>query len=326
MIYSSHLNFWFCCELHRLQSCTNCTLPRLLRSRLTKSSIALSIKIAGRSVFLALLLVLFSYPAFSWNSVGHELVAQIAYDQLTPKEKNFWKHRIEALRVAYPQENFILASILPDELRKHSVNAFSAWHFIDLPIFLGQRHFHYFINPQNVVWAINQSVQVEEAKYANSFEKAFFGSFLIHLVADAHQPLHCASLYSPHFPKGDRGGNLFIIKNYKTRNLHAYWDQGGGFLNKALIKNSMTLEVTAESLEKKYPKAYFAKRATILNPKVWAHESHAIAEKEVYKLSEYSHPSQMYQKNTQEITQEQIVLAGYRLGFLLHAIYITSGN
>jgi hypothetical protein len=37
-------------------------------------------------------------------------------------------------------------------------------------------------------------------------------SFLIHLIGDMHQPLHCASFFGPGYPKGDRGGNDFYVK------------------------------------------------------------------------------------------------------------------
>lgn len=263
------------------------------------------------------LLLLFPSYAFAWNSVGHELVAQIAYDQLTPSEQKFWKNRIEGLRAAYPNENFIKASTLPDELRKHDVTAFNTWHFINLPISSAQQHYHYFIFHENLLWALKESMKVEKSDYSNHFEKAFFGSFFIHLVADAHQPLHCANLYNAHFPRGDRGGNLFKIKNYRWHNLHAYWDNGGGYLSKRLTRNSEMIKDTANLLEKKYPPEYFGNRLNQKNFKVWIHESHDIAQNFVYTIPQYNAPSKAYQIQTQKITQEQIVLAGYRLGYLL---------
>ncbi len=271
-------------------------------------------------VLLLLFICFFPLTAFSWNNIGHELVAQIAYDQLTPKQKNFWEKRIEVLQVAYPKENFILASTLPDELRRHDVTAFNTWHYINLPIFSNQQHFRYFISPENILWALKESVKVEKSRYSNPFEKAFFGSFLIHLVGDIHQPLHCATLYNTHFPQGDRGGNLYKIKNYRWHNLHSYWDEGGEFLSKDLAKNKQVLERTAHMLEKKYPLAYFEKRVYDKNFKHWMQESYSIAKEKAYIIKEYSAPSKAYQAQTQQITEEQIVLAGYRLGQLLASL------
>jgi hypothetical protein len=269
---------------------------------------------------LFFVLSFFPSTTYSWNSIGHELVAQIAYDQLTPSQQKFWKNQIEALRVAYPKENYIKASTLPDELRGHDVNAFNTWHYINLPIFTSQHHYRYYISSENILWALQQSFEVEKSHYANLFEKAFFASFLIHLVGDAHQPLHCASLYNAHFPQGDRGGNLYKIKNYRWHNLHAYWDNGGEFLSKRLIKNEHGLEEAAKMLEKKYPPSYFKNRLQQKNFKTWIQESHDIAKDFVYTIEENGVPSKAYQVQTQNITQEQIVLAGYRLGKILKDI------
>lgn len=48
---------------------------------------------------------------------------------------------------------------------------------------------------------------------------------IIHLMGDIHQPLHCTTLVSPHFPFGDRGGNEIEVRadGVKT-NLHSLWD------------------------------------------------------------------------------------------------------
>ncbi len=62
LLYPAHLSFRFCCKLHRLQSCIQYTLLRLLRSRRTKSSSAVSI-------FLFLSLT-FSQQAFSTNATS----------------------------------------------------------------------------------------------------------------------------------------------------------------------------------------------------------------------------------------------------------------
>lgn len=35
--------------------------------------------------------------------------------------------------------------------------------------------------------------------------------YLLHLVGDLHQPLHCTTYVSAYFPNGDMGGNLINI-------------------------------------------------------------------------------------------------------------------
>ena len=54
-------------------------------------------------------------------------------------------------------------------------------------------------------------------------ERALALSWLLHLLADLHQPLHTTALYSAErFPNGDRGGNDIAIRG--GSNLHALWD------------------------------------------------------------------------------------------------------
>jgi len=39
--------------------------------------------------------------------------------------------------------------------------------------------------------------------------RAVYLSYLIHLIGDMHQPLHCCSLVTEVYPSGDKGGNLY---------------------------------------------------------------------------------------------------------------------
>lgn len=70
--------------------------------------------------------------------------------------------------------------------------------------------------------------------------------WVLHLVADIHQPLHVGSLYSAkRFLSGDRGGNGIDTDD---RNLHARWDRAlrsegvNANLEAALAEHSTTLE------------------------------------------------------------------------------------
>jgi len=273
--------------------------------------------------------IIFLFAAFplsssAWNWVGHELAAQVAYDQLTPEAKKYWNNVIGNLDSSYPKENFITASILPDQLKERGITAFNAWHYINWPVF---QHFGYTKkktwirtlprNPENLSWAIHQSLAVLKNPKAKAFEKAFFAAFLIHLAADAHQPLHCADLYSSRFSRGDEGGNLWKIRSPIANNLHTYWDRGGGFLVSNLIRKNQ-LGISAQVLERAYPKSYFGSKVQIVDPWIWIKESHQLAKEYVYRIRLNAVPSKSYQQKTRMLTREQIVLSGYRLGFLLN--------
>lgn len=268
-----------------------------------------------------LIIALISSPAFAWNWVGHELVAQIAYDQLTLQQQKDWNQQVKAIVLMYPKKYhhqdksyFVDAATLPDDLKQYNITTYNTWHYIDIPVFARYFHGHSRpLNPHNILWAMHKSMFILSHQ-----SSSFYTALLIHLVGDAHQPLHCAELYSVRFPQGDRGGNLFLLKHH---NLHTYWDQGGGFLNKRLAYSQQSLEATARQLMKKYPPSWFGKRVNIILPHVWVQESHTMAENIAYKnITPYSSPSAAYQRQVQRITQEQIVLAGYRLAALLKSI------
>lgn len=271
-----------------------------------------------KKTILWIILLCLPLPTLAWNWVGHELIAQIAYDQLTPTEKKQWDKTLNALREVYAGESFIRASTLPDRFKSRGIDVFNSWHYINLPIVVGQQKTRP-INPENIVWAIEKSLKILRDKKAKPFEKALFASFLIHCVGDIHQPLHTAELYNTYFPNGDRGGNMLLTHQKKMPNLHTYWDQGGGFLHWKQAKNKTALQNTARMLEKKYPPSAFGQRINMINIDAWAQESHHIAQQKAYAPflnSRYATITLSYQALTEELTQQQITLAGYRLAKL----------
>ena len=77
-----------------------------------------------------------------------------------------------------------------------------------------------------IVQAIELCKKVLGDTTQSDVDRAIAICWLAHLVADAHQPCHAGSLYSPvAFPDGDRGANSIPVKGQgQIRNLHAFWD------------------------------------------------------------------------------------------------------
>jgi hypothetical protein len=56
-------------------------------------------------------------------------------------------------------------------------------------------------------------------------DRAIAICWMLHLVADIHQPMHATTLFSNRYPDGDRGGNEFLVKTAGgVQRLHIYWD------------------------------------------------------------------------------------------------------
>jgi len=43
-------------------------------------------------------------------------------------------------------------------------------------------------------------------------EKEIYLTWLLHLIGDIHQPLHCTAVFSEQFPNGDKGGNDAFVR------------------------------------------------------------------------------------------------------------------
>lgn len=273
---------------------------------------------------ITILLPLTFHCAFAWDAMGHRIIAAIAYDQLTPTAKAKSNELIDYLADAYPyNSSFQTASSWADFLRQDGVDTFDAWHFINQPFSDDGTPTHP-AGATNIVWAINQCIAILQNPSSNQFEKAFFLRFLLHLVGDAHQPLHCANRFSADFPKGDQGGNLLLIKQDNYNNLHAYWDDGLGFFESSCnlsMTKSQQAKCLAEKIEQDYPESFFQQKANDLNPGDWAAESFTIAKDFVYQTPEYRSLSKSYQQQGQRIVEQQLALAGYRLANLLNLLF-----
>ncbi|MCL9685562.1 S1/P1 nuclease [Legionella maioricensis] len=265
-------------------------------------------------ILCMVLLVLVAFNNYAWNALGHQLIAQIAYDNLTPEARELCDQYNRSLDSS-PSLNFVSAAVWLDQIRKNDIHWFDNLHYIDLPFSRDQTKLPP-IQDVNALWGIKQAISVLSSQKASLADKGLSLRILTHLVGDIHQPLHTATKISKRLPKGDLGGNLYQLgKNPIGKNLHQYWDNGAGIL----IGQSKKFQVRnkASQLEKKWPcKQANAKK----QPRQWINESHKLALAQVYTVSSHRVPSKKYQLNAQNITQKQILFAGCRLAGLLNSI------
>jgi hypothetical protein len=274
--------------------------------------------------YFLFIFLFFSSTVFGWGVTGHLVIAQIAYDNLTPNARSHVDQLTKTFSNSYPAFNtFELMADWPDEIRNQNINAFNSWHFINRPLsFSYQRYAHY--EKENVVWAISQSQQVLQSSTASPVSQAMFLAFLAHFVGDVHQPLHTVTLYSKQFPKGDQGGNLYLIQSPLAQNLHAYWDLGAGFYFNNRGTNDLSMQgipTLAKKIEQDYPAASFEGEQNNTNPKEWSYQSYQLAKNFVYQARYNKTISNDYQQQAQVIVEKQTALAGYRLAAILNQIY-----
>ena len=131
--------------------------------------------------------------------------------------------------------------------------------------------------------------------------------FLVHFVADIHQPLHCAN-------DNDRGGNGIRVEfNGEPTNLHAVWDTG--ILTRAVNGNERAYAV---ALARSTKQSALWRGSSI----DWANESYAIASAAIYRdLPEANGILPMsYEADMLPIVDEQLCRAALRLAALLNTV------
>ncbi len=280
-----------------------------------------------------LVLPLLSIAAISsaWVDTGHMVVAAIAEKRLSKKASA----EIARLLELAPEKNsnsMLTAACWADDIRRTRQNT-GPWHYKD-------HHFRDDGTPsvnkadeENAVWAIEKFSAILKDKSKPDAERQEALRFIMHFVGDIHQPLHATAHDTEAFPKGDRGGNDFKIKNpeiYKgstrpPRNLHTLWDLGGGLFQDA--KRPLTeisqaqIESQAHTISLLYaPKPKVEAKLLDTSPQVWADESYEVSRAKVYKLAEDIVPPIEYMMVVQQTSAKRVALAGYRLAFLLNKL------
>jgi hypothetical protein len=287
-------------------------------------------------------------PALAWNNFGHMTVAAVAYEQLTPSAR---KKAVALLKLnpAYPdwvtnvpeQERdlvaFVTAATWPDAIKKRGSgyvddgeNPATAgatknegyadnlrhryWHYIDVPFAPDGTPLK-----QPMVPNAKTQISLFRAALASSTTsddlKSYDLVWLLHLVGDVHQPLHCTSRFDRDQPNGDRGGNLVALCARPCRSeLHALRDDILGTRTdpESAIRKAAKLDAPDPRL------------AAVKNEQTWINESFQVAKTSVYvdPIGVGAGPFKVdaeYRKQARTIAAERVALAGTRLANLLNA-------
>eukprot|EP01029_Cantina_marsupialis_P004972 TRINITY_DN15290_c0_g1_i1.p1 TRINITY_DN15290_c0_g1~~TRINITY_DN15290_c0_g1_i1.p1 ORF type:complete len:369 (-),score=112.71 TRINITY_DN15290_c0_g1_i1:247-1353(-) len=297
-------------------------------------------------VFLAVLLLVSS--AYCWSSRGHEIIAQIAKLNMKPeviaRVESYLK--INSHDFGYDGD-MVAAASWADRLKNvNHLDLFKTMHYTDIPVI--EEGFEPTVstspNYVNSVFALDAAWKNLLGNTAVEYTRLMSLRFVIHLVGDTTQPLHCASLFSEAFPKGDHGGNSIKCCKSQTHwaNLHAFWDDCGGLCASTIyenppLSNQIREDVlaSAQKFMKDYPITKFATElepANLVPEKVWdwVHDTNALAASAAYTNITFAvdgtklldgDATEFYQKRAQEVSKSQIALGGYRLAKILDELY-----
>ncbi|MDY6829459.1 MAG: S1/P1 nuclease [Pseudomonadota bacterium] len=191
----------------------------------------------------ALALALCARLAVAWSPEGHAIIAGAAYD-LNPYAGRWWGAVLAAHPAAAgwdqafarqgidgPVERHRLrrAAIWPDQVRSDPRHDHPSWHYTNFPLVPPDFPLRPSDTPHNdLIEALSHAEAGVAGAKVGTVDGAIWLAWLLHLIGDAHQPLHCVDWKGPGFINGDRGGNRLYVRPHQTGrpvNLHAYWDR-----------------------------------------------------------------------------------------------------
>ena len=160
-------------------------------------------------------------------------------------------------------------------------------------------------------------------------EKAIALAWILHLAGDIHQPLHTSARITEFEPKGDQGGNLFLLNPKETpreqsQNLHYFWDS---IVGRTIARQNDACDADyllpiGNQMMKKYPFARAQNRLALGNFSEWQKEGFAYNPTEVFSadLIRFQAPPAKYKTKAFRLAEQQLALAGYRIGEMLNQI------
>jgi hypothetical protein len=194
-----------------------------------------------------------------------------------------------------------------DDLARHKY-----WHFVDLP-------FAQDTTPLPPVPTPNAQTQIIAFRAVLASDapdplKSYDLSWLLHLIGDVHQPLHCITRVTATQPEGDDGGNGVKLTTPGPVNLHSFWDEvlGGGNAPSTALSAITTLPTPPVSA------------VNDLDVSHWINDSFTAAQQTVYKkppIGAGAGPftvTQTYKTAARRLARKQVALAGARLAKLLN--------
>jgi len=307
-------------------------------------------------LFLLIINFAFAFSISAWDDAGHKLTMYIAWEQMSlqareqaikillsaPEDSHLSVLYLQDSRsvAAKQRELFMIASTWADIVRDKNFKVRyekyhkGDWHYADTfwrNVDGKVEVLKDFQEPKGK--AVEQLLAFDKLlrdTAAPDADKAIALAWVLHLGGDIHQPLHTSARVTQYDPKGDQGGNLFMLSpKGATGNdrvsLHWYWDSivGRNIPRVSDACDSDYLPPIAQAMMKKHPAAKMQNRLKLGKFDEWQQEGFQIASTKLYpaSLKFGVAPSDNYKKMAFEISEEQIALAGYRLGAMLNEIF-----
>ena len=263
-----------------------------------------------RALALALALTA-AARADAWSTPGHRVVAAIAEERLSPDARALVREILGSTPMSDPD-----VAGWADAQRDPATKP---WHYVNVPMgAAGYDADRDCPRGECVVAAIARAeTRLRDARSA--LDRADALRWLLHLVADVHQPLHAGD-------RGDRGGNDLPTRRARGRgqpgNLHRVWD----FDVVGPVLRGRDAAAAGRELARSMRDRDAAAWASDLDPAAWATDSHALARRIYVELGALPRDGAIvllprsYARDQRPRVEAQLRKAGVRLAAILDRI------
>jgi hypothetical protein len=211
---------------------------------------------------------------------------------------------------------------------------FNVLHYLNTPVVDDDFEGIITIHEDNTTLAFDEckDIMMKSENKMLKIGKSICLRLLMHLIGDVHQPLHAASLYSNMFPKGDKGGSMFVINFEQKKSLnqlHLFWDalagMYGSIFSPLTEKKFKKLEQIAHRITEDWPRSKVKDSLALTQWDEWLEESHEYAIHFAYddlKLQSGDKITDEYLETARDVVNHQLAVAGYRLADFLIDMFI----
>ncbi len=244
-----------------------------------------------KRTFISAGLAIAALGLISWGFKGHRAVATIAQKHLNANTA----YVVSAYLKGEPMEE---VSTWADDNRDPKT---APWHYINLPLGLSRDAFVKAVqeSDNNVYTAILKTEATLKDVNASAEAKNEAMKYLIHLVGDAHQPMHVSR-------KEDKGGNTIQLRfDAKGTNLHSLWD------SKLIDKEGLSQEEMVRTYDTATPADI--KKWQSDSPIEWLWESYQITNELYANAKPGQNIDDVYYQKYIPVVRKRIDQAGIRL-------------
>ena len=255
-------------------------------------------------------MLLNSVSSFAWGSKGHDIVAAIAEQNLTPKAKKALNELLDGKSIVYYSS--WMDQIQNSPYWEYGYNKTKTWHYANVDKDMTYETMQKEENG-DVITGLNFLTKELKENYAELTDsmRVDYVKMIVHMVGDLHCPMHAGR-------RTDRGGNNFKMKWFgQNTSLHSLWDS-------KIIESARTwsysewrdhLDIVNKAYKKEVMQGTYEDwfTATVSNAAMLYDYQESLVDD---RMNPYE-----YVYKFSPMLEEQLLLGGLRLAYVLNSIF-----